>query len=205
MLIGIDFDNTIVDYDSVFSYAADDMGFIPAGQTLTKAQTKALLLARGEGGEQAWQRLQGRVYGYYIDQATVFEGFATFSARMRARGHRLSIISHKTEFGHYDPDRINLRTAALAWMEKRAFFAPAPVGLAFQPEEIHFQPSRDEKITKIAALGCDVFIDDLPEVLLHPDFPTATRPYLFDPHDRHGNCDLSRHQSWKSLTLEMDP
>jgi len=205
MLIGLDFDNTIVDYDSVFSYAAGDMGLMPAGQTLTKAQTKAALLAGREDGELAWQRLQGRVYGHYIDRAAAFDGFTAFSTLMRTRGHQLVIVSHKTEFGHFDPDRINLRSAALAWMDKRGFFAPAPAGLAFRPADVHFHTSRDEKVSKIAALGCDVFIDDLPEVLLHPSFPATTRPYLFDPDDHHGDCALNRHQSWESLAMVMDP
>ncbi len=26
------------------------------------------------------------------------------------------MVSHKTEYGHYDPDRVNLREAALGWM-----------------------------------------------------------------------------------------
>ena len=32
-----------------------------------------------------------------------------------------------------------------------------------------------------ASVGCDVFIDDLPEILAMPGFPAGMRPVLFDP------------------------
>lgn len=46
-------------------------------------------------------------------------------------------------------------------------------------ENVHFEETREGKVRRIAAIGCDLFIDDLPEVLLHPEFPRSTRPILF--------------------------
>ena len=35
-------------------------------------------------------------------------------------------------------------------------------------------------------LGCTHFIDDLEEVLAHPDFPVAVERLLFDPYTENG-------------------
>ncbi|MBF0561766.1 MAG: hypothetical protein HQL37_07025 [Alphaproteobacteria bacterium] len=194
MLIGIDFDNTISCYDHAFSYAARDMGLVVGCGELTKEEVRTRVRS-GPHGETGWQRLQGRVYGHYLEHASVFEGFADFVGSARARGHRLRIISHKTRFGHFDPDRIDLTAAARDWMGRHGFFDAA--GLAFDPAEVSFHPSRDDKVAAIVATGCEAFIDDLPEVLLDPGFPSATRRFLFAAAGRE---DLPAFPTWAALT-----
>src|SRR4051812_3212094 len=104
--IGIDFDNTIAGYDSVFSDAARDLGLLPAGCAATKAAVRDTLQARPDG-EREWMRLQGRVYGKLMSRAQLIDGVADFLTRCRA--HEVAIISHKTQHGHFDPERIDLR------------------------------------------------------------------------------------------------
>ena len=58
-------------------------------------------------------------------------------------------------------------------------------GGALIPEnKVFFLETKPEKIAKIAELQCDVFIDDLPEILLFEGFPAATQRFLFSatPH-----------------------
>ena len=47
-----------------------------------------------------------------IGGATLIPGVDAFLRRCRTEGCAVSIVSHKTEYGHYDPDRVNLRDAA---------------------------------------------------------------------------------------------
>ena len=107
----------------------------------------------------------------------MFEGADTFLRRARAEGHEILIISHKTEYGHLDPARVNLREAALAWLGRKGFFQHDDFGMA--AADVHFAATRAEKLEQIARLGCTHFIDDLPEVLDDPAFPAGVVKILF--------------------------
>jgi hypothetical protein len=175
--IGIDFDNTIVCYDEVFVRIAKAESLLPQDFKGGKAEVRDCL-RKLRGGEERWQRLQGRVYGDQMDSASLFEGAARFLARCRERDDtRVFIVSHKTEFGHFDPRGINLRDAARAWMVRQGFFDKD--GFNLPGDALHFESTRYDKIEKIAQLGCTHFIDDLEEVLADSRFPAATRRILF--------------------------
>jgi len=175
--IGIDFDNTIVCYDEVFVRTAKAEGLIPDDLRGGKAGVRDFV-RRLCGGEEKWQRLQGRVYGDQMDGASLFEGAARFLSRCRQRADTsVFIVSHKTEFGHFDASGINLREVARAWMAKRGFFDKG--GFNLSADDLYFEPTRDDKIERIAQLGCTHFIDDLEEVLGHPQFPAGVKRILF--------------------------
>lgn len=176
MLIGIDLDNTLICYDHAFQEVARRAGLLPASFSGDKAAVKKALLARRADGF-LWEKLQGLVYGRDIDAARLFEGVERFVAGCRGQGHRLVVVSHKTEAAHHDPGGPNLRSAALRWMSLHGFFDRDRLGL--QPADVLFEATREDKIRRIAALTADVFIDDLVEVLGHPDMPAACRKILF--------------------------
>jgi len=72
---------------------------------------------------------------------------------------------------------VNLREAALGWMQAQGFFAQD--GFALTRANIHFSQTREEKLSRIAALSCQIFVDDLVEVLGDPGFPTGVERILF--------------------------
>ena len=113
--IGIDFDNTIITYDDVFRAAAEAGGLIAPGFFGSKQAVRDAIRLLPDG-ELAWQRLQGQVYGKGIGGAAMVAGVTTFLRRCRAEDCAVVVVSHKTEYGHFDPDRVNLRKAALNWM-----------------------------------------------------------------------------------------
>jgi len=172
--IGIDFDNTIVTYDEVFCTMAKRCGLIdPAFAGTKQAVRDAIRLL--PDGELAWQRLQGQVYGKGIADAKMIDGFEAFLRRCRAEGCATLIVSHKTEYGHYDPDRINLRNAARDWMTARGLLdAERGVPAA----NVFFEGTRSEKLARIAGLSCTHFVDDLEEVLSDPGFPPGVQRIL---------------------------
>lgn len=176
MLIGIDFDNIIAGYDKVFPAAAVAEGLLKEGEALSKRQVHDLLRSRPDG-KHDWMRLQGRVYGNHMAQAEMIEGVADFLLRCKAAAIPVHIVSHKTEFGHFDPDMINLRQAALRWMENQGLFDARRFDLCRR--DVHFEPTRHEKVGRIAALRCTHFIDDLAEVFLEANFPDFTQGFLF--------------------------
>jgi hypothetical protein len=176
MRIGIDFDNTLIGYDDVFLAAARERNLVSCEFVGNKQAVRDAIRLLPDG-ELAWQQLQGHVYGKGIGKAVMLEGADAFLRRCRAAGHGVFVVSHKTEYGHYDPDRVNLRAAAADWMEARGFFAPDKY--AIPRRNVFFENSRAEKLRRIAALECAYFIDDLEEVLNDPDFPSGVKRVLF--------------------------
>ena len=185
MIIGIDLDNTIINYNKAFTFAALDLGLVPDIKSRPKEDfgepsngktwLKKILLSEDESGYK-WQFLQGQVYGNYIYMADLFPGVANFLIHCAQRSIRVAIVSHKTEFGHHDKKKTSLRGAALNFLENESFFLN---DCLLKKSDIFFLNTRFEKINKINELGCNYFIDDLPEVLNDPIFPEDTNPILF--------------------------
>jgi hypothetical protein len=196
MRIGIDFDNTLIDYDEVFRTLARERGLVdPAFHGGKDALRRAV---RGlPDGEDAWQRLQGSVYGQGICSAVLFEGADEFLRRARADGHEILIVSHKTEYGHFDPARINLRDAALAWMRRKGFFREDGFGMPV--ESVRFAATRSEKLEQIGQLAFTHFIDDLPEVLDDPTFPEGVVKVLFTNGSRPDSARPDAFAHWRNI------
>ncbi len=176
MRIGIDFDNTLVDYDCVFLGAAKARGLVDAAFCGSKRAVRDAIRSLPDG-ELAWQRLQGYVYGAGIGDAIMFNGVDLFLRECRARGVDVFVVSHKTQFGHHDPMGVDLRQAARDWMARHGFFCSDGFGIPV--ERVFFESTRSGKLARIRAIGCTHFIDDLEEVFTDPDFPARTFPILF--------------------------
>jgi hypothetical protein len=184
--IGLDFDNTIITYDAVFLATARKWSLVGADFIGGKQAIRDAIRLLPDG-ELSWQKLQGQVYGKGLAQAEMVEGVDAFLRRCRASNVPVAIVSHKTEFGHHDPDRINLRDAARAWMSEHGFFQIGGYGIA--PDAVYFESTRQDKIARIAQVGCSHFIDDLEEVLCDPTFPSEVERILFsDVAPASGSC-----------------
>jgi hypothetical protein len=175
MRIGLDFDNTIISYDDVFWQAAQDRGLVGPNLCGSKQQIRDFVRQLPDG-EKKWQALQGYVYGRGIEDAVLVSGVPEFLHRSQAHGDTILIVSHKSEYGHFDPDEINLRAAALSWMEANGLLSGC--GVCLGREHVHFTSTRAEKLERIAELSCDIFIDDLEEVLIDPKFASSVRRIL---------------------------
>lgn len=176
--IGIDFDNTVACYDKAFGEVAALMGLVPISEAGSKTEIKKKLLDR-VGGDLEWQRLQGQVYGKQMHRAFVFQGLFEFLSLCRQRRCEVVIVSHKTEYGHFDAERVSLRSQAMLWLESQGFFdSPA---FSLDRDKVFFEATREAKIARIKALECTDFIDDLVEVFAEPGFPEGVTPYLFRP------------------------
>ncbi|MBB3212999.1 hypothetical protein FHW67_002287 [Herbaspirillum sp. Sphag1AN] len=194
MRIGLDFDNTIVSYDSLFHAVAVEKSLVPAQTPVSKVEVRDYL--RAVGNEPAWTELQGYVYGARMDQAEAYPGFVEFVHAARENNVELVIVSHKTKYPFLGP-QYDLHAAAGGWIasalrdDKGSFF---PDGSVF------FELTKEAKIARIAACRCDYFIDDLPEILRMPGFPVDTGRLLFDPEQCHGTDDVTaRFGSWYEI------
>jgi hypothetical protein len=179
MIIGIDFDNTIIDYNDLFYEAGLKLGILPDNTSCNKKAIRDYLI--GIGREEDWTRIQGLVYGEYIRKAKVMEGFSRFSHLCYGRGWKIFIISHKTR-GSIIGEKFDLHTSAFSWLERNMIYGTNIRGAV---AGVFFEVTRSEKICRINQLGCDIMIDDLAEVLLHPDLLRRIIKILYDPE---GDC-----------------
>jgi hypothetical protein len=193
--IGIDFDNTIVCYDTVFHTIALEERLIPETLQPGKAQVRDYL--RGIGREEHWTELQGLVYGARMDNADPFPGVIDFFLFCRKNNLPVSIVSHKTRYPYRGP-KYDLHHAAYQWLELYGFFDPGKI--SFSKKRVFFELTKYEKIHRIARLKCTHFIDDLPEFLSEPDFPSQVQRILFDPNGLHPKLRfLENAVSWEKI------
>ncbi len=172
MLIGLDFDNTLACYDSVFSDEAKKKGLVENRWEGNKKDLKNKLISFNNGAH-IWQIIQGQVYGPSMHKAILFPGVSRFLLRCKLQGHTIFIVSHKTKYGHFDSTKTPLREAATNWMENQGFFNEKIFCLS--KENVFFEDTRQEKIERINNLNIDVFIDDLEEVFAEEKFPNIKK------------------------------
>lgn len=197
MLLGLDFDNTIVSYDSLFHKVAVEGGWIPYDLPATKLSVRDRL--REDGREETWIEMQGYVYGARMAEAAMYPGVAGFLTWARGAGVKVCIVSHKTMHPFRGP-KYDLHAAARAWV---ANYLRDQLGPLVAPESVYFELTKGDKIRRIGELGCTVFVDDLPEIFESPSFPAQTAALLFDPDGHHPDSAIARVRSWEELRLQV--
>lgn len=193
MRIGIDLDNTLICYDQAFARVAREEGLLPPRfEGDKRAVRRALLAERADG--HLWEKLQGMVYGRRIDAARPADGVAEFLGLCWRHGASVAIVSHKTRLAHHDPLLTDLRAAALHWLEDRGLLDAPGCGVA--RADVWFEATRDDKVRRIGALGCEVFVDDLAEVLAHAGMPAGCRKILLGRDPQGG---FEQYASWREI------
>jgi hypothetical protein len=194
--IGIDFDNTIACYDSAFSEVCSDIGLINDDVVRSKQEVKQHILKLNDGNK-LWQSLQGQVYGKYIKKAYMFPGLSRFLMRSLWKKNQIYIISHKTEFGHYDESGISLREACRSWLSDLGFFDSEKYGI--NKQDVFFADTRFEKVSIIKELNLDYMVDDLAEVFEEKNFPIIKK-ILFSSKKSSHTLTLP---SWDEISREI--
>jgi len=158
--VGIDFDNTLVHYDELFYKLALEKNLISENVKKTKTDVRDFL--RREGKDNEFTILQGEVYGSKIRQAIPAPKSIETIRCFIERGIQVFIISHKTEFP-YLGKKYNLHQSARDWLTHYSFFQKN--GANIPKDNVFFNITKADKIEKVKEIGCDFFIDDLPEIL----------------------------------------
>lgn len=184
MRIGIDFDNTIVSYDALFYKVAREQDVVPPDTPVNKVAVRNYL--RTAGKEDVWTAMQGHVYGARMDEATAYPGVLEFLHQAGQAGHALAIVSHKTKHPFLGP-QYDLHAAARAWVKRHLHLDGVPLVAA---ESVFFELTKETKLQRATQWGCELFIDDLPEILLAPGFPQGVERVLFDPESAHRAKDV---------------
>ncbi len=167
--IGLDFDNTIVNYDDVFTSVAKKLKLINKKWNGSKAQLRKYFIEKKK--EKTWKKLQGLVYGKYMSKAKINPGFKTFLLKAKILNAKIYIVSHKTIHGHYDKEKHLLRSKALKWIKKNKIILI---------EKIYFEGTILEKVKRIEELKLNFFVDDLSLILEHKLFPKKINKILYN-------------------------
>ncbi len=198
MHIGLDFDNTIVSYDALFHKVALEGGWITNEVPVSKVSVRDHLHSKGQ--EPIWTEMQGYVYGARMDEAVAYPSVLQCLTWAREQRIPVSIVSHKTRHP-FSGKQYDLHQSARHWIELYLTDATGPLVI---PECIYFEITKDSKVKRIADIGCTVYVDDLPEILLAPEFPPSTNKILFDPDHHHHAQDLSRASHWDDIHHRLE-
>ena len=193
MRIGVDFDNTIADYEGVFHAAALERGLIAADLPTGKNAVRDFL--NGSGRKDDFTALQGYVYGSRMDLARPYEGFGEFISRALAASHEIYIISHKTRFPILGP-KYDMHEAARGFLRDSKLSGATVVPVS----QIFFEETKEQKIARAAVLEVDAFIDDLPEILTMPGLPRNCRRILFAPNATSSGVGFEVCRSWGEIS-----
>ena len=198
MIIGVDFDNTIVCYDKLFYKVALKKGLVPKNLTPVKEEIRNYL--RRKNKEHLWTELQGYVYGPCIFNAKPFRGIKNFFMHCKKRKICVYIISHKTLYPFLGLKH-NLQEYAHQWLEKQGFYGPK-IGLP--KKDVFFELTKEENLNRIKKQKCTYFIDDLPEFLLEKKFPSKVTRILFNPNSKYKhNKNFQTFKSWSGAIKKI--
>jgi thiamine kinase-like enzyme len=173
MKLGIDFDNTIANYDHSFEEYARTNSIILHGNETPKISVRKAL-GKKTGGNLDWTRLQGDVYGSKMSDAQPNEGFVAFLEECLSRAWQVVIISHRTIYPAIGKPT-NLHSVAFEWLKDHRIVSEDTLAHS----QCFYETTLNSKIFRISQENCDAFIDDLPSVLQHQSFPSSTSPLLF--------------------------
>jgi len=180
MIVGLDFDNTIVCYDSLFHKVSVEQGLISQDFPINKIKIRDHL--RSINKEDVWTEMQGYVYGYRMQEAEAFPFLLEFIDNLIENGHQIVVISHKTKYP-FIGEKYDLHKAAKFWLYKNLITNKG--NSQFTLNNCFFEKTKDQKVLKITEQDCDLYIDDLPEILENPLFPEKCLRILFDPENNY--------------------
>ena len=171
--IGIDLDNTLIDYSRAFREIGQHFGF---GVNETRESIRKAL-RRTDGSDNLWQEFQSKLYTEGLDFAEVASFAKTFIEFAIRENIKVSIVSHKTPTTQDRFGGLDLRTPALLWLQKHGF-TPQLI----EQSEVHFTSTQQEKIEKILGLEIEFFIDDLIEVIQGLSKSSSIKTWHFSGH-----------------------
>ncbi len=191
--IGIDLDNTIINYDLAFSHESARLGFTSKDLSMNKAKIKKHVLTLSNG-QKKWEILQGKVYSSGLKKACLNHGFLRFVHRLSAREIKCTIVSHKTRHAHHCLKKIDIRQLALNFLKEKLILNSKKELIT----DIYFTDTLEAKVLLIKKLKFNYFIDDLLKVFKHKDFPTCTEKILYSS-EKNNQLNINRFCSFDKI------
>lgn len=157
MKVGLDLDNTILDYTLSVEISALEVLRLEIPRGLTKEQQKEYIID-ARGGD-SWTLVQGYAYGRHAARARVFPGFFEFLDYLLSNGHCVRVLSHKSLTPIAGP-AVDMREAAVQTLLREGIWARLATPRTLTSPVVFFD-TIESKIEGIATSGLDIFVDDL--------------------------------------------
>tara|TARA_B110000285_G_scaffold226007_1_gene285071 strand:+ start:293 stop:880 length:588 start_codon:yes stop_codon:yes gene_type:complete len=163
--IGIDLDNTIINYHNSFKKYLRERRILL--KNINKEKVK--FIANNNSKIKNWTEAQEEIYGKYIVFAKLFKFFEEFEKFALNKNMKLYIVSHKTKYSQFSK-KYNLHTQSNKWIKKN---------IIKDKYQIFYVNTINEKIKQIAKIKPNYFIDDLLEVFDNKNFPKNVKKIHF--------------------------
>ena len=157
MRIGIDVDNTILDYSRGFLTEVRMLAGLEQTDNASKGDLKSVVTKTH--GDEEWTKIQGRVYSSVPSGVEIFAGFPELLGALIKAGHSISYMSHKSRHPIAGPP-IELRKPVTDYLYANKLISPSQSAVS-----LTFFETKEEKISAIVDSSFDVYIDDLPEII----------------------------------------
>ena len=190
--VGLDFDNTLIEYDELFKKLAVEKNLIPDDFIANKIEIRDYL--RKKGLDSEFTILQGLAYGPRILEAKPPKYMKEVIKKIITKKVSVIIVSHKTQFPYIGP-KYDLREFALEWMKNQHFFSSE--GFNLDLKNIFFKSTKIEKVNCIVDQKCNYFVDDLIEILKL--IPSNIKRIHYSPNIKYSTNNFRTITNWKEL------
>jgi hypothetical protein len=163
--IGIDLDNTIINYQNSFKKFLKEKNI--NFKSINKKKIK--FISNNSSKIKNWTQAQEEIYGKHIVFAKPFKYFKIFERFALKNKIILYIVSHKTKFSQFS-QKYNLHLQSNKWIESN---------ICKELYKIYYVKTVNQKIKKISYLNPDYFIDDLEKIFNHKNFPKKVKKIHF--------------------------
>jgi hypothetical protein len=180
--IGIDLDNTIINYNNSFiQYLKEKKIYL---KRIDKDKIKKI--SNDNPKIINWTHVQEKIYGKYIKYAKPFSYYKKFEKFALKNNFKLFIISHKTKYSEYSK-RFNLHEKSKEWLKKN---------IKIDNYKIFFHNNINDKIKRISSLKLDYYIDDLDKIFKKKNYPKKTKKIFFSNKKLDNTFNL---KNWKEI------
>lgn len=181
--IGIDLDNTIIDYQNSFKkYLKERKIYL---KVINKNKIKQI--CDNNPKIESWTKAQEEIYGKYISSAKPFKYFKKFEKFALSNNIKLYIVSHKTKYSQFSK-KYNLHYSSNNWLKKN---------INKNKYKIFYVDSVVNKIKKIQKIKPNYFIDDLIKIFKCKQFPKKVKKIYFSKKN-YGK--IKTIDNWKKIT-----
>lgn len=182
--IGIDLDNTIINYNKAF------IKFLKKKKIFIKdiKKDKIKKISNNNSKIINWTQTQEEIYGNYIKYAKLFSYYKSFEKFALKNNFKLFIISHKTKYSEYS-NKYNLHNKSRVWLKKN---------IKIENYKIFFHKNLDSKIKRISNLKLDYYIDDLDKIFKKKKLSTKIKKIYFSTKKIKNTINID---NWKKIIL----
>lgn len=188
--IGIDLDNTIINYNESFKkYLKDHKIYL---KKINKEEIK--VLSNNHSKIKNWTEVQEEIYGNYIKFAKLFTHFKDFEKFAIKKKIQLFIISHKTKHSQFSK-KYNLHKQSNIWLKRN---------INKKKYKIVYTNTINEKIKKIIQIKPDYFVDDLIKIFKDKNFPKNITKIYFSQNKNKTTLSFDNWKQIKNYIIENE-